>query len=177
MRKGDGTPVDGRNNRILYRIPARLTAAREAAGMSKNALANAMGSDVSALSKIESGERIPSTQTLANAGDAMGFLMKCFFEEEETEFSQTDLLIALLPCFRPRPGLPACFVNPRRPAGDFLPAGVVANDKARFVAADNGKRLFFCYAVIVPKDRPAVLRKKSYETEKQQCRENISPYP
>ena len=88
--------MDGRNNRILYRIPARLTAAREAAGMSKNALANAMGSDVSALSKIESGERIPSTQTLANAGDAMGFLMKCFFEEEETEFSQTDLLIALL---------------------------------------------------------------------------------
>lgn len=88
--------MEGRNNRILYRIPARLTAAREAAGMSKNALADAMGSDVSALSKIESGERIPSTQTLANACDAMGFLMKWFFEEEETEFSRTDLLIALL---------------------------------------------------------------------------------
>ena len=88
--------MEGKYNRILYRIPARLTAAREAAGLSKNALADAMGSDVSALSKIESGERIPSTQTLANACDALGISMKLLFEEEETALTPTDLLIALL---------------------------------------------------------------------------------
>ena len=88
--------MEGKNNRILYRIPARLTAAREAAGMSKNALADAMGSDVSALSKIESGERVPSVQTLANACDALGISMKLLFEEEETALTPTDLLIALL---------------------------------------------------------------------------------
>ena len=88
--------MEGRNNRILYGIPARLTMAREAAGMSKNALANAMGSDVSALSKIESGERIPSVQTLANACDALGIPLKTLFEEEEAALTKTDLLIALL---------------------------------------------------------------------------------
>ena len=88
--------MDGRNNRILYGIPARLTMAREAAGMSKNALANAMGSDVSALSKIESGERIPSVQTLANACDALGTPIRTLFEEEDHPLTQTDLLIALL---------------------------------------------------------------------------------
>ena len=88
--------MDGRNNRILYGIPARLTMAREAVGMSKNALANAMGSDVSALSKIESGERIPSVQTLANACDALGTPIRTLFEEEDHPLTQTDLLIALL---------------------------------------------------------------------------------
>ena len=88
--------MEGRNNRILYGIPVRLTMAREAVGMSKNALANAMGSDVSALSKIESGERIPSVQTLANACDALGTPIRTLFEEEDHPLTQTDLLIALL---------------------------------------------------------------------------------
>ena len=84
------------NSRILYSLPSRLTGAREAAGMSKNALADAMGSDVSAVSRIESGDRIPSLQTIANACDALGISLQTFFSDGNGDISQTDLLIALL---------------------------------------------------------------------------------
>ena len=71
-----------KNSEILYGLGNRIRETREDCGMSLTDLALAVGSDRSALGKIERGERVPNVETVGKLADEMGVPMAAWFQEE-----------------------------------------------------------------------------------------------
>lgn len=70
-----------RNTALLYGLGGRIREAREQHGLSLTELSVAVGSDKSALSKIEKGERVPSLETIGRLADELGMPMGAWFRE------------------------------------------------------------------------------------------------
>ena len=70
-----------RNTTVLYDLGGRIRKSREQHGLSLTELSVAVGSDKSALSKIEKGERVPSLETISRLADEMEMPMSAWFQE------------------------------------------------------------------------------------------------
>ena len=70
-----------RNTTVLYGLGDRIRETREQRGLSLTELSVAVGSDKSALSKIEKGERVPSLETIGRLADEMEMPMGAWFQE------------------------------------------------------------------------------------------------
>lgn len=75
------------NSAVLCNIGLRIREERKKHEMSQSELANAIGSNKSKISNIETGQTIPSMETLVKIGDAMGIPI-------------TDFLVIDPPCER-----------------------------------------------------------------------------
>lgn len=75
-----------RNGAILYKLPERIKEIRISKGMTQTDLGIAMGSNKSAVSKLESGLKLPDLTTLQNAADAMDVSIGEWFMEEDDPF-------------------------------------------------------------------------------------------
>lgn len=78
-----------RNTTVLYRLGGRIRETRERRGLSLTELSVAVGSDKSALSKIEKGERVPSLETIGRLADEMEMPMGAWFQELPSSNSET----------------------------------------------------------------------------------------
>ena len=76
----------GRNNQVLYKLPGRIKEIRKSRCMTQTDLGIAMGSDKSAVSKLENGARLPDLTTLQNVADALDIPISDLFIEEREEF-------------------------------------------------------------------------------------------
>ena len=74
-----------KNTEILYGLGGRIRKTREECGMSLTDLALAVGSDKSALGKIERGERVPNVDTVGKLADEMRVSMAPWFQEEPSD--------------------------------------------------------------------------------------------
>ena len=74
-----------KNTEILYSLGDRIRKTREECGMSLTDLALAVGSDKSALGKIERGERVPNVDTVGKLADEMRVPMAPWFQEEPSD--------------------------------------------------------------------------------------------
>ena len=79
-----------RNTTVLYDLGGRIRKSREQHGLSLTELSVAVGSDKSALSKIEKGERIPSLETIGRLADEMEMPMGVWFREPSS--SNTEMM-------------------------------------------------------------------------------------
>ena len=77
-----------KNSEILYGLGNRIRETREDCGMSLTDLALAVGSDRSALGKIERGERVPNVETVGKLADEMGVPMAAWFQEEASSSTE-----------------------------------------------------------------------------------------
>ena len=73
------------NREIIYRLPERIKEIRDSKDMTQEDLGLAMGSDKSAVSKIECGTRTPSLDTIAKVADALGVPISDLFSKDESE--------------------------------------------------------------------------------------------
>ena len=71
-----------RNMAALYGLGGRIRETREQQGLSLTDLSVAVGSDKSALSKIEKGERVPNRETLSKLADEMDIPMTVWLQGE-----------------------------------------------------------------------------------------------
>lgn len=78
-----------RNMTMLYGLGGRIRKTREQLGLSLTDLSVAVGSDKSALSKIEKGERVPNLETIGKLADEMDVPMAMWLQEESTSNSET----------------------------------------------------------------------------------------
>lgn len=78
-----------RNMSMLYGLGGRIRKTREQQGLSLTDLSIAVGSDKSALSKIEKGERVPNLETIGKLADEMGVPMILWFQEPTSSNSET----------------------------------------------------------------------------------------
>ena len=78
-----------RNMSMLYGLGGRIRQTREQQGLSLTDLSIAVGSDKSALSKIEKGERVPNLETIGKLADEMGVPMILWFQEPASSNSET----------------------------------------------------------------------------------------
>ena len=78
-----------RNMSMLYGLGGRIRQTREQQGLSLTDLSIAVGSDKSALSKIEKGERVPNLETIGKLADGMGVPMILWFQEPASSNSET----------------------------------------------------------------------------------------
>ena len=78
-----------RNSQVLYKLPERIKAVRKSRNMSQTDLGIAMGTDKSAVSRMESGMKLPNLTTLANAADAMDISIASLL----TDDGSADLVI------------------------------------------------------------------------------------
>ena len=69
------------NMTILYGLGGRIRETREQHGLSLTDLSVAVGSDKSALSKIEKGERVPNLETIGRLADELDVPMTVWFQE------------------------------------------------------------------------------------------------
>ena len=72
----------GRNAALLYSLGGRIRKTRNDRGLTLMDLAVAVGSDKSALARIERGERVPGLETVGKLADVMGVPMADWFQEE-----------------------------------------------------------------------------------------------
>ena len=72
----------GRNTALLYGLGGRIRKSRNERGLTLMDLAVAVGSDKSALARIERGERVPGLETVGRLADVMGVPMADWFQEE-----------------------------------------------------------------------------------------------
>ncbi len=70
-----------RNTNVLYSLGGKIRETRLQHGLSLTELSTAVGSDKSALSKIEKGERVPSLETVGKLADEMEMPMSAWFQE------------------------------------------------------------------------------------------------
>lgn len=70
-----------RNMTMLYGLGGRIRETREQHGLSLTDLSVAVGSDKSALSKIEKGERVPNLETIGRLADELDVPMTVWFQE------------------------------------------------------------------------------------------------
>lgn len=82
-------PMASRNMSMLYSLGGRIRQTREQQGLSLTDLSIAVGSDKSALSKIEKGERVPNLETIGKLADEMGVPMILWFQEPTSSNSET----------------------------------------------------------------------------------------
>jgi len=82
-------PMASRNMSMLYGLGGRIRQTREQQGLSLTDLSIAVGSDKSALSKIEKGERVPNLETIGKLADEMGVPMILWFQEPASSNSET----------------------------------------------------------------------------------------
>lgn len=75
----------GRNSRVLYNMPDRIKEVRKSRHMTQTDLGNAMGSDKSAVSRLENGVKLPNLTTLKNVADALDVPIATFFVEEKEQ--------------------------------------------------------------------------------------------
>lgn len=78
-----------RNMTMLYGLGGRIRKTREQRGLSLTDLSVAVGSDKSALSKIEKGERVPNLETIGKLADEMDIPMSVWFQEAASSNSET----------------------------------------------------------------------------------------
>ena len=78
-----------RNTTVLYGLGGRIRETRERRGLSLTELSVAVGSDKSALSKIEKGERVPSLETISRLADEMEMPMGAWFQEPPSSNTET----------------------------------------------------------------------------------------
>ena len=78
-----------RNMSMLYGLGGRIRQTREQRGLSLTDLSIAVGSDKSALSKIEKGERVPNLETIGKLADEMGVPMILWLQEPTSSNSET----------------------------------------------------------------------------------------
>ena len=78
-----------RNMSMLYGLGGRIRQTREQQGLSLTDLSIAVGSDKSALSKIEKGEGVPNLETIGKLADEMGVPMILWFQEPTSSNSET----------------------------------------------------------------------------------------
>lgn len=83
-------PMAGRNTALLYGLGGRIRKSRNERGLTLMDLAVAVGSDKSALARIERGERVPGLETVGRLADVMGVSMADWFQEEPS--SNTDVM-------------------------------------------------------------------------------------
>ena len=81
-------PMASRNMSMLYDLGGRIRQTREQQGLSLTDLSIAVGSDKSALSKIEKGERVPNLETIGKLADEMGVPMILWFQEPTSSNSE-----------------------------------------------------------------------------------------
>ena len=74
-------PMASRNMSMLYGLGGRIRQTREQQGLSLTDLSIAVGSDKSALSKIEKGERVPNLETIGRLADELDVPMTVWFQE------------------------------------------------------------------------------------------------
>ena len=77
-----------RNMSMLYGLGGKIRQTREQQGLSLTDLSIAVGSDKSALSKIEKGERVPNLETIGRLADELDVPLTVWFQE--TASSNTD---------------------------------------------------------------------------------------
>jgi transcriptional regulator with XRE-family HTH domain len=82
-------PMASRNMSMLYSLGGRIRQTREQQGLSLTDLSIAVGSDKSALSKIEKGGRVPNLETIGKLADEMGVPMILWFQEPTSSNSET----------------------------------------------------------------------------------------
>ena len=70
-----------KNMTTLYGLGDRIRETREKCGISLTELANAVGSNKSALSNIERGERVPSLETVSKLADELNVPIATWFQE------------------------------------------------------------------------------------------------
>ena len=78
-----------RNMSMLYGLGGRIRKTREQHGLSLTDLSIAVGSDKSALSKIEKGERVPNLETIGKLADEMDVPMILWLQEPTSSNSET----------------------------------------------------------------------------------------
>lgn len=78
-----------RNMSMLYGLGGRIRQTREQQGLSLTDLSIAVGSDKSALSKIEKGERVPNLETIGKLADEMDVPMILWLQEPTSSNSET----------------------------------------------------------------------------------------
>ena len=83
-----------RNMAMLYGLGGRIRETRNECGLSLTKLSVAVGSDKSALAKIERGERVPSLETLGKLADEMSVPVASWFKEDAS--SNTDVMSRFL---------------------------------------------------------------------------------
>ena len=83
-------PMASRNMSMLYGLGGRIRQTREQQGLSLTDLSIAVGSDKSALSKIEKGERVPNLETIGKLADEMGVPMILWFQEPTSSDARVD---------------------------------------------------------------------------------------
>lgn len=71
-----------RNMAMLYGLGGKIRETRNRIGLSLTDLSVAVGSDKSALAKIERGERVPSLETVSKLADEMDVPMASWFQDE-----------------------------------------------------------------------------------------------
>ncbi len=81
-------PMASRNMTLLYGLGGRIRETREQHGLSLTDLSVAVGSDKSALSKIEKGERVPNLETIGRLADELDVPLTIWFQD--TASSNTD---------------------------------------------------------------------------------------
>jgi transcriptional regulator with XRE-family HTH domain len=84
-----GELMASRNTTVLYGLGGRIRETRERRGLSLTELSVAVGSDKSALSKIEKGERVPSLETIGRLADEMEMPMGAWFQELPSSNTET----------------------------------------------------------------------------------------
>lgn len=69
------------NREIVYNLPTRIKETRKDKKMSQTELGLAMGTNKAAISKLESGNRVPDLDTIVAAADAMNTPLSAWFGE------------------------------------------------------------------------------------------------
>lgn len=71
-----------REDRCIGRIAAQITKAREIAGYTKAELARRLGISASAMTRLESGKRLPSIRMLVTLAFSTGLAVGSFFVDD-----------------------------------------------------------------------------------------------
>ncbi len=82
-----------RNMTMLYGLGGRIRETREQHGLSLTDLSVAVGSDKSALSKIEKGERVPNLETIGRLADELDVPMTVWFQETASSNTNKEVPI------------------------------------------------------------------------------------
>ena len=82
-----------RNMTMLYGLGGRIRETREQHGLSLTDLSVAVGSDKSALSKIEKGERVPNLETIGRLADELDVPMTVWLQETASSNTNKEVPI------------------------------------------------------------------------------------
>ncbi len=81
-------PTGGHKSRFSKELARRMSNARVSAGITQVELARRMKTTQTAIARLESGRKLPSTRTLARFAEAVGYRLVIEFLERRTSMEE-----------------------------------------------------------------------------------------